>query len=62
MEVLYVLLQYYERRKFLKGIQVVRRASRLTHIFFVDDTYIYTKAKENEADHILELLKIFERA
>lgn len=60
MEGLSVLLQEYERRKLLKSIQVARGAPQITHMFFADDTYIFCKAKETEADHVLDVLKIFE--
>lgn len=62
MEGLSVLIQEYERRNNLTGIQIARRAPRLTHMFFADDTYIFCKANEKEADHIKDLLQIFERA
>lgn len=57
-----VLIKEYEKRKLVSGIQVARGAPRLTHMFFADDTYIYCKAKENEADHVIDLLQIFERS
>lgn len=44
----------------MKGIQVARGAPQITHMFFADDTYIFRKAKETEADHVLDVLKIFE--
>lgn len=40
---------------------MARGAPRITHILFADDTYIFSKAKEGEADHIVDLLRIFER-
>lgn len=61
-EGLFVLIQEYERRNYSKGIKVARGAPRLTYMFFADDTYIYYKAKEDEADHVLNFLNIFERA
>ncbi|XP_074327492.1 uncharacterized protein LOC141665405 [Apium graveolens] len=62
MEGLSVLIKEYEKRNNLTGIQVARRAPRLTHMFFADDTYSFCKANEREADHIVDLLQIFERA
>lgn len=38
MEGLSVLIQEFERRNSIKGIQVAKGAPRLTHMFFVDDT------------------------
>lgn len=62
MEGLSVLIQEFERRRLLKGIQVAREAPCLTHMFFADDTYIYCKARPDEADHVIDLLAVFERA
>lgn len=31
-------------------------------MFFADDIYIYFKANIDEVDHVIDLLKIFERA
>lgn len=47
-------------RNLLKRIQVARKAPRITHMFFADDTYIFYKTKKNEAYHVLDLLNTFE--
>ncbi|XP_074347256.1 uncharacterized protein LOC141686098 [Apium graveolens] len=57
-----VLLKECERRSLLKVIQVAMGTLQLTHMFFADDTYIYCKARAEEADHVINLLKVFERA
>lgn len=62
MEGLSILIQEYETRNNLAGIQVARGAPRLTHMFFADDTYIYCKVQMDQTDHVLDLLKIFECA
>ncbi|XP_074376770.1 uncharacterized protein LOC141718284 [Apium graveolens] len=62
MEGLSILLQEYERRNYLTGIQVARGAPRLTHMFFADDTYIYCKAQVDQTNHVIELFKIFDCA
>lgn len=62
MEGLSVLLHEYEKINSLIGIQVARNAPRLTHMFFADDTYNYCKARVEETDHVLDLLRIFENA
>lgn len=45
MEGLTTLIQDYERRKLLSGIQVARGAPIISHMFFADDTYIFCKAR-----------------
>lgn len=60
MEGLSILIQEYERRRNITGIQVARGAPRLSHMFFADDTYLFCKASEREVDHIVDLLNIFE--
>lgn len=62
MEGLSNLIQEFVRRKWLQGIQVARGAPRVTHMLFADDTYIFCKAKESEAEHVLDLLNSFEEA
>ncbi|KAL8100588.1 hypothetical protein AgCh_032736 [Apium graveolens] len=62
MEGLSNIIQEYEKRKWLQGIQVARGAPRVTHMLFADDTYIFCKAKESEAEHVLDLLNSFEEA
>lgn len=34
------------------GISMARNAPSVTHLFFVDDSYIFFKAKESEASHL----------
>ncbi|XP_062099802.1 uncharacterized protein LOC133805647 [Humulus lupulus] len=56
------LLQRYERLRFLSGVQVARGAPKISHMFFADDSYIFCKAKFEEASHVLDLLHSFEQA
>ncbi|XP_062080209.1 uncharacterized protein LOC133784961 [Humulus lupulus] len=56
------LLQDYEDRSLLNGIQVARGAPKVSHMFFADDSYIFCKASNMEAHQVLQLLGIFERA
>lgn len=55
MEGLSVLIKEYEHRCNLTGIQVARKAPRLSYIFFADDTYIFCKANERERQTILQI-------
>ncbi|XP_062089022.1 uncharacterized protein LOC133795584 [Humulus lupulus] len=56
------LLQDYEEKKLLNGIQVARGAPKVSHMFFADDSYIFCKASTVEAHHVLQLLGVFEKA
>lgn len=56
------VLQKFENRKLIHGIKVVGSAHAISHMFFVDDFYIFCKAKFESAHNVMDLLKIFERA
>lgn len=56
------LIKDYERRRFIQGIRVARGAPTLSHMFFADDSYIYCQASKEEADHVINMLRIFEKA
>lgn len=61
-EGLTALLHYFETRKLIIGIKVARSAPPISHIFFADDSYIFCKASNENAENILSLLRIFEKA
>lgn len=62
MEGLKALIQDYERRRLITGIKIAMSDPVLSHMFFADDSYIYCKANETEANHINLMLQIFEKA
>lgn len=41
---------------------MARGAPTVSHLFFADDSYSYFRAKKEEAEHIMQLLAIFEEA
>lgn len=49
----------YENRM-LHGINIARNAPTITHLFFADDSVIFTRATVDEAEIILSLLKEYE--
>ncbi|XP_030503843.2 uncharacterized protein LOC115719079 [Cannabis sativa] len=55
------LLQQYERNRWLTGCQVARGAPRVSHMLFVDDSYVYCKTNEDEAARVLQLLQVYQR-
>ncbi|KAL0300327.1 UNVERIFIED_CONTAM: hypothetical protein Sangu_3127100 [Sesamum angustifolium] len=56
------LLQATERRAEIKGVVVARRALRILHLFFVDDSLILCQATLGALQSIREILRIYERA
>ncbi|XP_074327095.1 uncharacterized protein LOC141665037 [Apium graveolens] len=56
------IIHDYENRNLIQGIKVARSAPSISHMFFADDCYIFCKASEDSANHILQMLNIFERA
>lgn len=56
------LIHDYERRGLIQGIKVARAAPQISHMFFADDCYIFCKAGVETAGHVLDMLKVFEKA
>uniref|UniRef100_A0A803NUT9 Reverse transcriptase domain-containing protein n=1 Tax=Cannabis sativa TaxID=3483 RepID=A0A803NUT9_CANSA len=56
------LLKHYEHNRWLTGCQVARSAPRVSHMLFADDSYVYCKANDNEAERVLQLLQVYQRA
>ncbi|XP_058783870.1 uncharacterized protein LOC131658613 [Vicia villosa] len=48
--------------KDLHGIQVARKAPVISHLFFADDSLLFLRANEEEADIILQLLQTYQQA
>ena len=61
-EGLSALIHQYEERKLIHGIRICNKAPIVSHMLFADDSYVYCKADTNEADKVLELLKVYEDA
>ncbi|XP_030505207.2 uncharacterized protein LOC115720191 [Cannabis sativa] len=62
MEGLSALLRKYERQGWIHGCKVANGAPRVSHMLFVDDSYLYCQASKVEAHRVRELLTKFERA
>lgn len=61
MEGLSALIQDYERRKLIKRIKVARSTPSISYMFFVEDSYIFYNASLESADHVIQILEIFEK-
>ena len=56
------LLQDAESKKSIHGIKIGRNVAPISHLFFADDTLLFTRASETEADHIMDILLVYELA
>ncbi|KAM6570416.1 hypothetical protein CsatB_018401 [Cannabis sativa] len=56
------LIKQFERNGELKGCKVANGAPTISHMLFADDSYIYCRATEEEAQNVLRLLNLFEAA
>ncbi|XP_060972577.1 uncharacterized protein LOC115717978 [Cannabis sativa] len=56
------LLHRYEMNGSIRGCKVARGAPVVSHMLFVDDSYVYCKATKQEASNVLSLLRVFEGA
>lgn len=56
------LIQEYKRPGKIKGIRVARFAPSISYMFFADDSYIFCKADEDNANQVAEMLCTFEKA
>ncbi|XP_060960883.1 uncharacterized protein LOC133031409 [Cannabis sativa] len=54
------LLRSYEQSGLLTGCKIARGAPVISHMLFVDASYIYCKATEEEAYNVKELLRTYE--
>lgn len=56
------LIHDYESRQLINGVKVARTAPPISHMFFADDNFIFCKETTQSVDHMLQMLKIFEKA
>ncbi|XP_060972631.1 uncharacterized protein LOC133038482 [Cannabis sativa] len=56
------LIKHAEATKLITGCKVARSAPPISHLLFADDSYVYCKASEEEANRVLTLLRTFEEA
>ena len=56
------LLQDAEAKKAIHGIKIGRHVPPISHLFFADDTLLFTRASATEADCIMDILLLYELA
>ena len=49
-------------RKLIHGVKICRNAPSITHLFFADDSLMFTRANIQEAQRILTILNTYEAA
>ena len=62
IEGLSALLLKHQRQGTLKGIQASRNGFRVTHLFFADDSLLFSNATVADCKEIQRLLLVYERA
>lgn len=56
------LLRDAEARKEIHGIKIGKKVDAISHLFFADDSLLFTRANEEEAEKLLEILDTYEAA
>ncbi|XP_035543621.1 uncharacterized protein LOC118347698 [Juglans regia] len=56
------ILNFYEKQKLTRGVQVTRGGSSINHLLFADDCILFGRAKLEEWHRIQEVLKNYEKA
>ena len=55
------MLRKEEKEGQIKGVAVYRRAPRISHLLFADDSIIFYRASISEYDRVVEVLEGYER-
>jgi hypothetical protein len=61
-DVLSGLFHKAARANEIHGIKVARSAPQLSHLFFADDSLLFTRANNHEATKILSILQVYQQA
>ena len=61
-EGLSTLLRDAEAKKEIHGLKIGKKVDAISHLFFADDSLLFSRANEVEVDKILEILSIYEVA
>ena len=56
------LLRDAEAKKEIHGLKLGKKVNSISHLFFADDSVLFTRANEKEAEKILEILSTYEVA
>lgn len=56
------MLRKAEASKAIHGVRICRQVDPISHLFFADDTLLFTRASETEAEAIMDILLTYEVA
>ena len=56
------LLQKAELERTIHGVSICRRAPRISHLLFADDSLLFCQATEKETKVVMEILKLYAKA
>lgn len=56
-EILVRMLQKAGVERKITGLQVAKKAPRISHLFFADDSMFYCKENDGEIDHLMSILQ-----
>ena len=45
----------------IQGVSICRNGPQVSHLFFVNDSVLFCRAKEEESQKILDILAVYER-
>ncbi|XP_030479434.1 uncharacterized protein LOC115696684 [Cannabis sativa] len=62
VEGLSALIQKFEANRLMQGCKVAQRAPPITHMFFADDSYLFSQATQGAAGSITNMLQLFKNA
>jgi hypothetical protein len=60
-DVLSSLITKLQDNNQIKGISIATNAPNITHLFFVDDSILFCRARPDEATHLMEALNEYQR-
>ena len=60
-EGLHRLIQSTTSRGDIKGVSICRNGSKLTYLFFADDSLLFCRASLNDCQRVIEILSTYER-
>ena len=56
------LLRDAEAKKEIHGLKIGKKVNAISHLFFADDSLLFTRANEEEVEKVLDILAVYENA